>query len=50
MQSLALPAVFLLRDLLTVLVNFLTPGAFGPIRSHASHSLLMVRTMFVSDG
>jgi hypothetical protein len=31
-----------------VLVNKLTPGLLGPIRSHVSHSLLMMRIMFGS--
>jgi len=46
------PAVLLLRkDLLTVLVNNLTPGViFGPNRSHTRYSLLMMRTRLVSEG
>jgi hypothetical protein len=50
-RSAGCPRCFLSsEDLLTVLVNRLTRGLFGPIRSHASHSLLMTRMMFVSDG
>lgn len=33
-----------------MLVNDLTRGLVGPIRSHANHALLMTQTIFVSDG